>query len=82
MGYGIGTHSVDVGIRISKQTLDGFAREIGSVVAKLLLSGCRTFKIDVHERGAVVTGDKPVPPAEATPADWRRKVSEVVRARS
>jgi hypothetical protein len=80
MGYGIGTDSVDVGIRVD-QSLDDFAREVGSVVARLLLSGCRSFKVDVHEKGTVVTGDKPVAPADAKAEDWKRNADEVIHAR-
>lgn len=78
MGYGFGRDHVDVSIDIDTN-LEGFAERVGSLVARLLLGGCRRFKLEVHGRGAILTGDQPTEPAEAAETDWKKSMREVLR---
>lgn len=77
MGYGIGRSGVDVAI-VLDGTLRDFAQEVGSMVAKLLVAGCRRMKLEVHERGAVLSSDTPVAPADVPEEVWEKDVREVV----
>lgn len=79
MGYGIGTDHVDISVATSDRTSFGqFVAGLGDALGALLKAGCSEFKIQVHENGAVVTGNKPVAPEKVTDEDKAKPLKEMV----
>lgn len=82
MGYGIGTDHVDVSIATSDRTdFQGFLTDLNEALGALIKAGCSEFKVQIHENGAVVTGNQPVAPRKVTGDDRIRPLKEILERR-
>jgi len=79
MGYGIGTDHVDVSVATSERTdFHGFLTDLKDALGALIKAGCSEFKIQIHENGAVVTGNRPVAPRKVTEEDKAKSLKEIL----
>lgn len=79
MGYGIGTDHVDVSVPTTDRTnFHTFLSGLKGALGSLIKAGCSEFKIQIHEHGAVVTGNQPVVPRELTEEDKLKSLKEIL----
>jgi hypothetical protein len=80
MGYGIGSDHVNVSVSLRKDdSLADLLEDLHEALASLFLAGCNKVEIEVHNRGAVVTGNRAIAPAPVEPDELARPIREVFR---